>query len=107
MRRWVQVLAVCAAAALGAAALAESRATVTRDPYDQVVGSATITGVNGGKAFDLRGLTVQRDSKTSVTLVRVTSSSTVKLFSDVTTAQPVDVATKLKAGGSHQPVPCV
>ena len=95
---------VAAAAALGAGALAwgaGARGAATTNPYEQVIGSATIVGIAAGKPFDIRGEVVQRDGgKLTLTLVRTADASTGQFVQGVATGKLFDVSIKLSSGSS-------
>ena len=95
---------VAAAAALGAGALAwgsGARESATTNPYEQVIGSATIVGIAAGKPFDIRGEVVQRDGgKLMLTLVRTADASTGQFVQGVATGKLFDVSIKLSSGSS-------
>jgi len=94
---------LAAAAALGAAALASGQGArvATTDPYQQVIGSATIDAVSNGKPFDIRAAAVQRDgSKLTLTLVRAADQGTGALMLGVSTGTPMKVSIKLSSSAA-------
>lgn len=95
---------MAAATALGAAALAGgegARVAATTNPYEQVIGSATIDAVAGGKPFDIRGEALQRDgSRSTLTLVRTADQGTGALILGVVGGKQMDISIKLSSGAS-------
>lgn len=96
---------IAAGAALGAAALAWGGATrfgAVSNPYEQVIGTATIDAVSGGKPFELRGESLQRDgSKVTVTLVRTADQGTVALKLGVFNGSLMKITIKFSSGASY------
>ena len=91
---------LAAAAALGAAALAQGEGdrVTTTDPYQQVIGTATIDAVSSGKTFDIRGVAVQREgNKVTLTLVRAADQGTVALMVGVSAGTQMKVSIKLSS----------
>lgn|GEM_PF-6780964 len=93
---------VATAAALGAAALASgqgARVVATTNPYEQVIGSATVDAVASGKPFDIRGEAFQRDaSKMTLTLVRAADQGTAALAAGVGSGKLMNITIKLSSG---------
>jgi hypothetical protein len=96
---------MASAAALGAAALAwgqGGRVAATTNPYEQVIGSAVIDTVAGGKPFDIRGEALQREAgKFTVTLVRTADSATGALKVGVFSSAQMNITIKLSSGSSY------
>jgi hypothetical protein len=96
---------VASAAALGAAALAwgqGAHVAATTNPYEQVIGSAVIDNVAGGKPFDIRGEALQREAgKFTVTLVRSADSATAAFKLGVFSSTQMNISIKLSSGGGY------
>lgn len=74
----------------------------TTNPYEQVIGSAVIDTVAGGKPFDIRGEALQREAgKFTVTLVRTADSATGALKVGVFSSAQMNITIKLSSGSSY------